>query len=121
MSQSEVLDYVYKLCDAIKNSEEFKLMIELKNEINDKLGDLLERFDKAKEKYNKALEYGSYHPNLEEYQIELSKIKEELFTNELVSKYKRLEKLIQEKLDKLFNEIKLNMSNKFELTKLLDM
>lgn len=120
MSQSEILDYVYKLCDAIKDSEEFKLMLELKEEINTKLASSIARFDDAKAKYEEALKYGKYHPNLEEYQRELSKIKEELFTNELVSKYKKLEKMIQGKLDKIFNEIKLNMSNKFELTKLLD-
>ena len=34
MSQSEILDYVYKLADAIKNSEEYKLLIELKDDIN---------------------------------------------------------------------------------------
>ncbi len=121
MSQSEVLDCVYKLCDAIKNSEEYKLLIELKNEINENLFELLDRFDIAKEKYSEALKYGKYHPDLEKYQKELSQIKEELFTNELVSKYKKLEKLIQNKLDSLCNDIKKNMSNKFELTKMIDM
>lgn len=120
MSQSEILDYVYKLADAIKNSEEYKLLIELKDDINTNLKDVLVKFDNAKEKYNEALKYGKYHPDLEKYQRELSKIKEELFTNELVSKYKKLEGLIQDKLDKIFNELKINISNKFELTKLIE-
>lgn len=120
MSQSEILDYVYKITEVIKNSEEYRLLIELKDNINTNLHDLLDRFDSAKEKYNEALKYGSYHPDLALYQRELSSIKEELFNNELVSKYKKLEKLIQNKLDLLLNEIKMNMSNKFELTKYLE-
>lgn len=120
MENSNVINKVYDLIDSIKKSEEFTLLKEMKSEINISLSDLIERFNIAKDKYTEATKYGDHHPDLEKYKKELSKLKEELFTNELVEKYKRLEKLLQEKLDTIINDVKKSMSNKFEQTKKID-
>jgi cell fate (sporulation/competence/biofilm development) regulator YlbF (YheA/YmcA/DUF963 family) len=102
----------FELCDksvAVANEiiagEEFQELLLLKDKIANSIPDLLENFKKAKEKYEEASKYSTYHPDLKKYRIELSKAKEELYTNELVIRYKELEKIIQEKLKMVANEI----------------
>ncbi len=121
MEYNDIIDKAYALVDSIKQSDEFLLLKEMKAEINFSLSDLILKFDKAKEKYAEALQYGKHHPNLEEYKKELSEIKAELFTNELVTKYKKIESMFQSKLDVIINEVKKAMSNKFEQTKKIEL
>lgn len=119
MDQTEILDSVYKIIDEIKKSDEFILLLSLKKEINETLSDILTRFNTLKEKYNEALKYSVYHPDLESIQKELSKCKEELYSYDIVKKYIKLEREIQKKLDEISNKLKSNISNKYELTKII--
>ncbi len=121
MDYTNVMSKVYDLVDIIKNSEEMKLIKELKKDIETNLSEILTRFDNAKDKYGEALKYGTYHPDLEKYKKEFSEIKTELFNNDLVKKYKELERTIQKKLDVILNEVKGNISNKFNETKRIEL
>ena len=68
-------------------------------------------FNKAKENYDEVVKFSSYHPDLKKRQLELVKAKEALYTNELVMKYKKLEKEIQEKMNVASKEILKAISN----------
>lgn len=104
--------YYFKLCDdahniakEIMDSNEFKELMNVKAEINKNIPNLLEKFKIAKDKYALVSKYGNYHPDYKKALIELKEVKEELYTNPLVIKYKELEKKIQEKLNEVANEL----------------
>lgn len=120
MEQTKILDDTYNLVRDIKNSEEFMELVKLKEEIDIKYKDTLSEYDLAKERYNEALKYGEYHPDLKKYQKELSDIKKELYSKKEVIRYIELEKNIQKMLDTITNEIKKNMSSHFNLKKIID-
>ncbi len=119
MSQTEVLNNVYKLIDYIKSTNEYKRLNELNDKINIELKDLIKDFKDVEDKYNEALRYGKYHPNLKDYQIALSQAKEKLFTNPMVIEFKELESSFNNTLNEIFNDVKISVSNKFELTKIM--
>ena len=89
----------------IMETEEFKELLRVKEEISLTIPNLLEDFKKAKEKYEEVSVYSAYHPDYRKVKLELVKAKEALYTNELVIKYKKLEKEIQEKMNAASKEI----------------
>ena len=99
------------LAKEIMSSSEFTELIRLKEEISKQIPDLLERFKKAKEKYEEVSLYSEYHPDYKKVKLELVKAKEALYTNELVIAYKKCEKLIQEKMNEASQEILKSISN----------
>ena len=107
MMKAEIIDAVYDLVDEIKDKKEYKRLLQLKDIIeNDELIiKLISNFNKAKTKYMEAAKYGRHHPDIKEVQTSLARCKEELFTNEIVSEYKKLEKEIQNYLDSISREI----------------
>ena len=105
MRYFELCDKSVMVANEIIASDEFQELIRIKDEMSKSIPLLLERFKNAKEKYEEASQYSNYHPDLKKYRIELSKVKEELYTNPLVIRYKELENKIQEKLKIVANEI----------------
>ena len=108
----------FELCDKsvafakeIMETEDFKELIRVKNELQASYPELLNRFNKAKEKYEEVSQYSTYHPDYRKVKLELVSAKEALYTNELVKKYKELEKKIQEKLNEASQEIVKAISN----------
>lgn len=95
----------------IMSSSEFLELLRLKEEISKQIPDLLERFNKAKEKYEEVNLYSEYHPDYKKVKLELVQAKEALYTNELVIAYKKSEKLIQEKMNEASLEILKSISN----------
>jgi len=95
----------------IMETAEFKELICLKEKIYSTIPNLLENFKKAKEKYEEVSVYSTYHPDYRKIKLELVKAKEALYTNELVIKYKKLEKEIQVKMDAASKEILKAISN----------
>ena len=85
----------------LMSTNEFKELLELKEKINNSIPDLLQNFQKAKEKYEEVSKYSSYHPDLKKTRLELVAAKEALYTNELVVRYKELERIIQQKLNEV--------------------
>lgn len=99
---------------------DFTRLIELKKEIDIKLKQEVLEFKKAKDKYEEALKFGSYYPGLDKIRGELSKSKENLYSNELVKEYIKLERQIQKELDCFTNEIAKTISNKIDLKKIIE-
>ena len=111
-----VLNTVYDLVDEIKSKEEYIRLLELKKFLeNDPfIINLLNEFNKCKIKFEEVSKYGKYHPDLKQVQIELAKIKTEVFTNEIISEYKLLEKHIQKILDDISRQIAQSVSPKIK-------
>ncbi len=114
--KEKVLNAVYDLVDEIKDKKEYTRLLELK-EIMDKdstIINLITNFNEVKVKYEEVSKYGKYHPDLKEVRNLLVNSKEALFTNKVVSEYKRLEKEIQKILDEVSRKIALSVSPKIK-------
>ena len=111
MRYFELCEKSEKFANEIMETLEFKELLELKEKISKEIPELLEEFNKAKEKYDEVMEDGSYHPDYRNTKLRLVKAKETLYTNPLVIRYKELERSIQEKLDLASKEIVKAISN----------
>ena len=113
---SKILEKTYELIDDIKSSDSYKRLIDLDSQIktNPELVSLTGSFNKIKIKYDEVSKYGKYHPDLKTVQLELSSKKEEVFTNETIKEYKKLEKDLQNRLDHISKEIANSVSSKIK-------
>ncbi len=102
--------------DEIIQSQEFQKLLALKKEIKLKLSAKIIAFKTAEAKYLEAKSYGTFHPNLKEYQEQFVLAKSRLYAEPLVKEYKALERSIQNRLNSEVNELKNSISNKFKLT-----
>ncbi|MCK5388812.1 MAG: YlbF family regulator [Candidatus Izimaplasma sp.] len=114
--KEKVINAVYDLVDEIKEDKAYTRLLELKKlmDTNSIITNLIQEFNDAKIKYNEVSQYGKHHPDLREVQLALAKTKEALFTNEVVSEYKQLEKEIQKKLDNISRKIAQSVSPKIK-------
>ncbi len=111
MRYFELCEKSVGFANEIMESVEFKELLSVKEEIAIKIPKLLEDFKKAKEKYEEVSMYLTYHPDYRKVKLELVRAKEALYTNQLVIRYKELEKKIQEKLNIASQEIVKAISN----------
>ncbi len=111
-----VLNKVYDLVDEIKSRKEYIRLLELKKIMeNDSLiVNLINDFNKCKVKFEEVSKYGKHHPDLKKVQLELASIKTEVFTNEIIVEYKKLEKEIQKILDDVSRKIAQSVSPKIK-------
>ena len=114
--EEKVIQRVYLLVDEIKAKKEYIRLKQLKVllESDESLKRLILEFNKAKDKYAEVSKYGKYHPDLEKVRNSLAKSKNALFTNEIISEYKKLEKEIQKLLDEISRKIALSVSPKIK-------
>lgn len=110
MRYFELCDKSEKVAKEIIETSDFKELLTLKERISNEIGDLVLNFNKAKEKYEEVTKYSKYHPDLKKRQLELVKAKETLYTNELVIRYKELERKIQKELNEVAHEIASSIS-----------
>lgn len=113
---NEIIDKTYDLIDEIKSEVTYKRLLELKKFIDtdEFLNELIKAFNKVKLTYEEVAKYGKYHPDLKKVQLELSSIKEELYSNVVIKEYKMLEKKLQSKLDEISSEIATSVSSKIK-------
>jgi cell fate (sporulation/competence/biofilm development) regulator YlbF (YheA/YmcA/DUF963 family) len=111
-----VLNKVYDLVDEIKSKREYIRLLELKKILENDPGiiDLLERFNICKTKFEDVSKYGKHHPDLKKVQLELASLKTDVFTNEVIAEYKKLEKQIQKMLDDVSRKIAKSVSPKIK-------
>ena len=112
--KEKVINAVYELVDEIKDSKAYIRLLELKKimDTDSVIIKLITDFNEDKIKYNEVSKYGKYHPDLKAVRIALSKSKEALFANEVISEYKELEKEIQKTLDSISRKIARSVSPK---------
>ena len=111
-----VLNLVYDLVDEIKSKDEYIRLLELKQILDNDpiISNLIIEFNKTKIKFEEVSKYGKHHPDLKQVQIELALIKTKVFTNEVISEYKKLEKEIQKILDDVSRQIAQSVSPKIK-------
>ena len=105
MRYFELCEKSVAFANEIMASDEFVELMKVKEEISKTIPEILDEFNKAKEKYEEVSKYSSYHPDLERVRGRLVNAKEALYTNPLVIRYKELEKEIQKKLNLVAHEI----------------
>lgn len=98
----------------LKDSYEFKRLLELKDIINNKYSKQIISLKTKEAKYLEAKEYKDYYPNFIEIQNGFKEAKKELYSKEEVKEYFKLERMIQESLDKDINSLMESISNKFK-------
>jgi cell fate (sporulation/competence/biofilm development) regulator YlbF (YheA/YmcA/DUF963 family) len=110
------LEATYKLVDEIKENHKYKRLLELreKMEQDDGLKELIHTFKIQNEKYQEVKQYSNFHPDLNRVQLEFSKAKEALYSNEIIREYKNLEKELQALLDGISKEISSSVSKKIK-------
>lgn len=121
MDYVRVLDKTDAYIKQIVNSDEFGILLDLKERIQIELIDFIQSFKTAKEKYEEATNYGTHHPDLKQYQIDLSEAKTKLYSQELVKKYFEVQKLIQTNIDLFINDLTSSISNKFKQIQSIDL
>ena len=112
---NKIYDLAEEYANSIIESEEFKRYLFLKDEISKTLGGKIMAFKTKEAKYLEAKSYGEFHPDLKRYQEEFQNAKERLYSEPLMIEYKKMEQLIQSKLNDDINELKKVVSNKFKL------
>lgn len=113
---SEVVDALDEIVKEFKESENYKEYKNLEKIIEDKYAREIVMFNSAKETLAEVRKYSS---NLKTYEEALSKAKEVLYSKEEVKRYKELERIIQNELDRLSNSIGEFFSNKFKKKRVL--
>lgn len=113
---SDLLQKTYDLVDEIKSLDVYKKMIDLSKQIKEQndIKKLIEDFNKQKIKYEEALQYGKYHPDLKQIQLNLKDAKEKLYNNDIIKEYKACEKEIQSLLDNVSKELAQTVSKKIK-------
>jgi len=114
--KQNVIEAVYALVDEIKSKTEYVRLLELKKIIDtDKdIIELIKDFSKLNEKYEEVSKYGDHHPDLSDVKNNLANAKVELFNNDTVREYKKLEKEMQNLLDNISRKIALSVSPKIK-------
>lgn len=110
------LNRTYDLVDEIKDTEEYKRLLELKTliETDPALQELVLQYQKTSEKYEDVKKYGTHHPDLKRVQATFSKQKQILYTHPVVREYKSLEKQIQSTLDLISKTVATSISTKIK-------
>lgn len=116
MDEIKVYDLAASYAEALIQSEPYQRYLFLKEEIKRTLSAKIIGFKTLEAKYLEAKSYGKYHPDLERYQKDFTAAKKALFEEPLLKEYKALEQSIQRQLNTDMDEIKVLVSNKFNLS-----
>ncbi|CCV63824.1 hypothetical protein BN85402470 [Alteracholeplasma palmae J233] len=109
---TEYLMKAYDISDEIKNSDNYKKLIEALKIIEVKYQPLVDDFNLAKEKYYTVLsEGGKYHPDYLETVKKLGFAKKALYEKQEVTDYFKLEQEIQKTLNEFTIQITEIVSN----------
>ncbi len=101
----DLINEAYNFLDDIKSLDEYQKMMDLKNQINVEYKDLIDIFNEAKRRYEEV-SFSTYHPDFKKCAKDLSQIKEELYSKELVKQYFYYQREVQKHLDDLSKELK---------------
>ena len=99
----DLLDDVIK---DIKDLDEYKKLKELEEYINLNYDQEIKDFKNNELKLEEVKKYGKYHPDYEKVLKSFLESKEKLYNIKEVIEYKRLERIINQKLDDISKEVK---------------
>lgn len=112
------MDLATKYIEELKETNEFKRLLELKKIIDDKYKLLIVSLRTKESYYLESLDKEYLDKN--KCLIEYKEAKAKLYSKEEVKEYLSLEKKISNMISSDFNEIKESISNKFELDKIIN-
>lgn len=104
-------DLALNYFNELKETPEFKELIELKNNINENYMNLIINLKTKESIYNEAKEKNYLTPSITSA---FAEAKSKLYEKEEVKRYLKLEAIINEKLVNDFNEIKQNISKSYQ-------
>ena len=106
MKYFELCEKSRMLAKTLMNDEVFKELVSCKKTIDEKYQIEIQNFKKYEMKFTEVREYGKYHPDYQKYKDAFCDAKDTLFGLPLVKRYKELERLFQQKLDSISDELK---------------
>ncbi len=114
-------DIIDLYMDELSSLDEFKELVELKKVIDKKYASLIISMKTIEAKYIEMKEYMEFRPEIKEIQRQFVEKKQALYSKPEVIRYLELEQIIQKRLTDDINELKLSISNKFTLTKMINL
>lgn len=114
--KQKIIEKTYDVVEEIKSTNEYQRLLELHREIagDKEVQELISIFQKYNKKYEEVSKYGKYHPDIKKVQQEFSVAKENLYSNEVIKEYKKLENQIQKTLNHISKELATNISSKIK-------
>jgi cell fate (sporulation/competence/biofilm development) regulator YlbF (YheA/YmcA/DUF963 family) len=108
------IEATYEWIDEFTHQRDYLRYRELADELskNVEVQQRVDAFIKSQEKYLECKKYGQYHPDLQRYQKQFQKDKQDLYMHPMVQEYKILEKQIQSQLDDVSKQIAQSISSK---------
>ncbi len=98
----EIDKYIIEL----KNTADFKKLIDTYRIIQTKYKDLITKFNQKKKELETALEYGKYYPNMKGIKKEYQELKADLYSKKEIKEYFSLLHSIEDISNETLKEIK---------------
>ena len=111
-----ILDAVYQLTDDIKQSDDYRRLLEQKTKLEQDpaIGERLAAYQNWQAKYDEVRQYGTHHPDLKRVQLAYRDAREALFSHPDVRTFVQLEKAIQARLDDIARALATTVSDKIK-------
>ncbi|MFI3252567.1 MAG: YlbF family regulator [bacterium] len=114
MDKFEVFKKAEEYAIDLTNTKLFNDLLEVKKKINIEFGELIKDFKYKREKFEQTKEYALYNDSIKNIQNEFQKVKEELYSKELVQKYFEIERKIQSELNDVAKKLASSISERFK-------
>ncbi len=114
MDKFEVFKKAELYAEDFTNSAIFKELLEVKKYINDNYSELVKEFKEKKDKFESNKEYSMYNDSFKKIELEFREVKERLYSLDIVQKYFKLEREIQQELTSSAKQLAKSISNKFK-------
>ncbi len=114
MDKFEVFKKAEEYAFEITNTKLFNDLLEIKNQINNEFSELIKEFKEKRDKYEETKQYEFYNDSIKKVQLEFQKVKEELYSKEIVQKYFEIERKIQSELNDVASKLARSISERFK-------
>ncbi|MFI3329889.1 MAG: YlbF family regulator [bacterium] len=114
MDKFEVFKKAEEYAFEITNTKLFNDLLKVKEQINNEFSDLIKEFKEKRDKYESNKQYESYNDSFKTMQLEFQKVKEELYSKEIVKKYFEIERKIQSELNDVATKLARSISDRFK-------
>ncbi len=114
MDKFEVFKKAEEYAFEITNTKVFNDLLDIKKQINEEYSELIKEFKTKRDKFESTKQYSLYNDSIKNIQLEFQKVKEELYSKELVKKYFELERKIQSELNDVAKNLARSISDRFK-------
>ncbi len=114
MDKFEVFRKAEEYAVELTNTQLFQDLLKVKKKINEELSELVSDFKDKRDKYESNKQYELYNDSIKKLQLEFQKVKEELYSKEIVQQYFKLEREIQSELNIVAKTLAKTISDKFK-------